>query len=387
MTLKDVQEIHGAGLISEDQRERIVAHFKLNHPERNRFLTVLVALGGVLASTGVILVISSNWDAIPGWFKIFAGAALMCGAHFLGWRLRSLRQTHPKVGEALHFLGAGLFLANIALIGQVYNLSSRTPNALLFWLVGIVPLAWILRSVAVHVLSMIALFIWLGAELNATDGWFYFGNHASQFGIFAAVGLLIYGCGLALRKSSYSNFSEASEVFGLVAIHLGLWPLVVVRSTEPSSTPLFLMAAPALVGLGLIAAFTRGLDGLSKQWRNVWLVVLTGWITLSAAFCVSAFGSSPFDIFGHMTAGQGIASILLVAGCIMQMRVAEELRAPWMVNLAIITTGFCIIVTFGLLIGSMLNTGLVFLVGGAGILGLGFWLEKKRRAVIQRMSA
>ena len=52
------------------------------------------------------------------------------------------------------------------------------------------------------------------------------------------------------------------------------------------------------------------------------------------------------------TALIALAALLLMAGCIVQMRVAEELRSPWMVNLAIVTMGYCIITTFGLLIGS-----------------------------------
>lgn len=386
MTLKDVQEIYGAGLISDEQRSRIVEHFRLEQPH-NRFLAVLVTLGGVLLVTGAILIISANWAAIPGLAKIFGGAALMVGAHFAGWRLRSVSKSHPKVGEAWHFVGAGLFLANIALVGQVYNLSSRTPNALLFWLVGIAPLAWILRSKAVHVLSLIALFIWLGTEINASDGWFYFNDHVNQFGIFAAVGLLLYGCGLAFRQGAFSEFSGVTEVFGLTAMHLGLWPMLMIHYNEPSTMALILICAPALVGLALVAHFSRRVTELSAQWRNVWLGVMAAWITMAAVFAMTAFHFDSYNLAGTMRLGEAIASLALITGCIVQMRVAEELRAPWMVNIAIITTGYCIIVTFGMLIGSMMNTGLIFLVGGAGILGLGFWLEKKRRAVIQRMRA
>ena len=63
------------------------------------------------------------------------------GAHYgLGaWLSRSDR--HPALSEVCHLLGSGMFLANIALIGQVYHLSSRPPNAILLWLAGIIPRA------------------------------------------------------------------------------------------------------------------------------------------------------------------------------------------------------------------------------------------------------
>jgi hypothetical protein len=385
MKLKDIQEIHEAGLISEDQRRSIIDHFHLEHP-RNRFLKVLVTLGGTLVLTGIILVISANWDAIPGWLKIAAGALLMMAAHFTGWKLRCPKE-YSKLSEVFHFIGAGLFLANIALVGQVYHLSSRTPNALLLWLIGIIPLVWILRSVAIHVLTLGGLLVWLGTEINSRDGWFHFAENLNQFGVYGGVGLLLYGCGLKLKRTSYHQLALPTEIIGMASLHFGLWPLVTIGNTHESPSALLLMLVPAVAGLGLIAAQLRHLPDLTAQWRRCWLAVLAGWITVAAFWMLLDFGERGYLLFGHMGVGQAFASIALVTGCIVQMRVAEDLRAPWLVNLAIVTTGYCIILTFALLVGSMMNTGLIFLVGGAGILGLGYWLEKKRRAVILRMKA
>lgn len=383
MNLKDAQQIREAGLISDEQLQQIIGHFQLEHP-RNRFLKILVGIGGVLILTGIILVISANWAAIPGLVKIAAGIALMIGAHFAGWKLSATRE-YSKHAEIAHFVGAGLFLANIALVGQVYHLSSRTPNALLIWLIGIIPLVFILRSVAVHVLALGGLFVWLGMEMNANDGWFQFARRSGELGVYAGVGLLLCGCGLTLKRTSFSKLALPTELIGMLALHLGLWPLVAGFYKISGSTHI-LMLAPAIAGLALAAAHLRHNSDLPAQWRNLWLAVLAGWIALPAVWRFFDFGNYN-NFFGDMTAAQAITSIGLVAGCIVQMRVAEDLRAPWMVNLAIVTIGYCIIVTFGLLIGSMMNTGLIFLVGGIGILGLGFWLEKKRRAVILRMKA
>src|SRR4051812_29632594 len=115
MKLSDIQEIHDAGLISEEQRRNIIDHFRLEHPQ-NRFLAILVTLGGVSVLVGVILVISANWNSIPGAAKITTGALLMCAAHFMGWKLRGAGETPSKLSEVFHFIGAGMFLANIALV-------------------------------------------------------------------------------------------------------------------------------------------------------------------------------------------------------------------------------------------------------------------------------
>jgi uncharacterized membrane protein len=386
MNLKDVQEIYGAGLISDDQRQKIIDHFHLDHPH-NRFLVILLAIGGALVLTGIILVISANWDAIPGLAKIAVGALLMAGAHRVGWHFRGTNQTYPRLGGVFHFLGAGLFLANIALVGQVYHLSSRPPNAVLLWLAGIIPLVWILRSVSIHVLTLGGLLVWLAMEINAPGGWLHFASHASQLGIFTGVGALLYGCGLALKRATYQPLALPTQLFGMLTLHFSLWPVIVAGSDLASGPALACMAAPALVGLALIATETRRIPELTAQWRNTWLAVITGWLVIAALWMFLDFHSETFILLGHMSVGQAFAAILLVAGSLVQMRIAEELRAPWLVNIAILTTGYAIVVTFGMLIGSMMNTGLIFLVGGAGILGLGFLLEKKRRAVIERMKA
>jgi uncharacterized membrane protein len=72
----------------------------------------------------------------------------MLGAHGGGWYLREVNGQYRKNGEALHLVGSGLFLGNIALIGQMYHLSARPPNAFLLWWAGIAALPWLLRSKA-----------------------------------------------------------------------------------------------------------------------------------------------------------------------------------------------------------------------------------------------
>lgn len=380
MNRNDVQKLCADGFISEDQQNRIIEHYKLGCPQ-NRFLTIMLAIGGALVLTGIILVISANWDAIPGLVKVFSGAALMIASHAIGWKLA---QKSPRSADVFHFLGAGLFLANIALVGQVYHLSARAPNTMLLWLAGIVPLVFLLRSVSIHVLALGGLFVWLAMEINKADGYFHFASHITQFGIYAALGLLLYGWGLRLKRTSFSNLSEATQVTGMTAFHLGLWPTL-INGTEISAAPtLLMMAIPAAVGVCLVASELRRNSNLPAQWRYAWLVVFGGWLICAALWMTMDFNDR---IFGNMGIMATVTAIFLIVGSIVQMRVAEELREPWLVNLAIITTGYSIIVTFGLLIGSMMNTGLIFLVGGAGILGLAFWLEKKRRAVLQRIQA
>jgi uncharacterized membrane protein len=172
MKYADIQKLHEAGLITDEQRQNIIAHYDLKE-EGGKFLAIVSMIGAVLITAGIILLISANWNAIPRGLKIAMGVALMLGAHGAGWWLREVHGKYRKTGEALHLVGAGLFLANIALLGQIYNLSSRLPNAFLLWWAGLAALPWILRSKALHILSLLAFGLWFGLEVNERSSWFF----------------------------------------------------------------------------------------------------------------------------------------------------------------------------------------------------------------------
>src|SRR5437763_16248732 len=127
MKYSDIEKIKGAGLITSEQQRQIVEHFKLKE-ESSRALTIFSFVGALLVVCGLILLGGAHWDQIPRGIKIATGLALMLGAHGAGWFLREVQGIYKKSGEALHLIGSGLFLGNIALVGQIYHLSSRPPN-------------------------------------------------------------------------------------------------------------------------------------------------------------------------------------------------------------------------------------------------------------------
>ena len=118
-----------------------------------------------------------------------------------GWWLREVHGKYPKTGEALQLTGSLLFLANIALVGQIYHLESRTPNAFLLWFLGIAALPWLLHSKAQLVLNVLAFSLWFGCEINQRDSLIYLGNE-SQILAYALLGLNFLGVGLLLRRTS-----------------------------------------------------------------------------------------------------------------------------------------------------------------------------------------
>ena len=206
----DVQKLREAGLITDEQRQKIIERFQLKEDSGGNFLAIISIVGAVLIAAGIALLISAHWNEIPHGVKIAAGLLLMLGFHAGGWWLREGQGKYRKTGEALHFVGSCLFLANIALIGQIYNIVSRPPNAFLLWWIGIAALPWLLRSKSQHVLLLLAFGIWFGLEVNERGGWIYCESER-QILLYALLGLVYLGAGYCLRRGTFSGFAEVTE--------------------------------------------------------------------------------------------------------------------------------------------------------------------------------
>ena len=389
MKLADIEKLQQGGFITEDQRKAIVAHFRLDQ-ESNRILHILSLLGGLLVAGGIVLLFASNWDAIGGGVKIAGGLALMLGTHAAGWWLRRADR-HPVVAEGLHLIGSGMLLANIALIGQVYNLSSRPPNALLAWWLGIAALPWILRSKPQMILFLCAFGVWLGFEMNERDSWIYFDGDGRQLVVLAICGLAIAGLGLCLRRGPVPEFGSITEKFGLLLLHLGAFPTAIsgfysFGSVAPSAWPL--VSAISLVAVVLLAiGLKRAEDFADANWRWIWGMGLFGVLGLGwAGLLVQREG----HFWGRNDGNYGphwIALPLLFGFCLLQAQVGMVRRSAWLVNVALVFLGIYVVTAYFELFGTMAFTGLVFVLGGVLLITLAVVLERQRRRLLRRMQA
>lgn len=388
MKYADIQKLHEASLITDEQRQNIIIHFDLKE-EGGKFLAIVSMIGAALVTAGIILLISANWNEIPRGAKIATGIILMLGAHGAGWWLREARGDYRKTGEALHLVGAGLFLGNIALLGQIYNLVSRPPNAILLWWAGIAALPWILRSQALHILSLLAFGLWFGLEINERGSWFYFGNSENQILLYALLGLVYLGAGYALRRTRYAEFSGPTEQIGLLGFLAFAYPLTWGIFGHTYYADKQMVAAwvfPAMCGAAVAGcAFgVSTLTGLTRQWRWTWALTLAGAVALLAGQMYFA-PEQRWDYGWHDFGYHWIAAIGLFVFCLLQIQVGIQERAPFMVNLGIAFIALDIIATYIRLIGSMARTGLMFLISGVFLIVFGIYLEKKRRRLMAQI--
>jgi uncharacterized membrane protein len=384
MKLSDVEKIREAGLITQEQQEQIVQHFKL-HEESSKLLAIISIVGGVLVTCGIALLIAANWNEIARGVKIAAGIVLMLGAHAGGWQLRE-RKGYPKTGEALHLVGSGLFLANIALIGQIYHISTRPPNAFLLWWTGIAALPWLLRSKAQHVLALLAFGIWFGFEVNQEGSPIYFGEDEYQILLNSLLGLVFVGAGYCLRRTGYADFASSTQKLGSLVFLSFFFPLTwneLYRQhwREVPTSP-WILPVLAAVAVLLLAAGIK-FSKLLPEWKWTWGLALLAMIGVIAG--ANYLGLSEEPVARGKLGYHSFAAVALFIFCLLQIQVGLQERSPYLVNLAVAFIALDIFATYLTLFGSMGQTGLVFLGGGVFLILFGIYLEKKRRALMLRI--
>lgn len=373
------------GLVTAAQRDAILARHPMPASGANRFLAILAGIGGSLLVVGVSLVIKSNWEQLGDWLKIGGLLVLLTGAYTLGWRLKISPGHYPKTGDACLMAGAVFFLLGIALVSQIFHLDSRPANGVLLWWAGIVALPWITRAKGMQLVSVVAGLTWLGMELAADDSWLRLANESvssreeyqyAAIGVLAGLALLLFGLGLHGGRHGY--FAGLHEKAGLLLTSWSLYFLGFTWSAHEWSLHRLggAQLAPVLA-VSLLAAAAAAWAWL----RNYRELKFLGWALLPAL--VPAFahllGLDLLDS-GWLWGGLACLSLFLLNLGMIRAGLATG-RESW-INLGMAFIALNIVTRYFLLFGSMLEGGVFFIVTGLLVLGLGWYLERKRRALV-----
>jgi len=392
MKYADIQKLRDAGFITDEQGQKIIGHFQLKENGGGKFLAIVSIIGAVLIAAGITLLIAAHWNEIPRGIKIAAGLLLMLGFHAGGWWLREVQGKYRKTGEVLHLIGSCLFLANIALIGQIYNIVSRPPNTFLLWGVGIAALPWLLRSAAQFALLLLAIGIWFGLEVNERGSLIYCESDR-QVLLYALLGLVYLGAGYCFRLTKFSEFAEVTEKLGLLAFLIFIYPLTWKDFFGWENPEMHQWFFPALGVLALLLLMPgiKNLAALTRQWRWTWFAALLGMMVFMGTVW---FGCWQLDHAGesrHYFWGESwsylVGSLALFIFCLLQIQIGIQERAPFLVNLGVVFIALDILAAYCDLFGSMARTGVMFLISGIFLIVFGVYLEKKRRALIKQIKS
>ena len=150
-----------AGLIDAALYDKLSAQYQFDGLEteaRNRFISILMVLGGILLGLGVITFVAANWQAWPRSVKVVLLLSLFVGINATGfylWRRPITQSRYQRLGHGLLIFGALILGANLALMSQMFHQSGPAYHLFLVWGLGVVVMSYSLRLASLGVLSLI----------------------------------------------------------------------------------------------------------------------------------------------------------------------------------------------------------------------------------------
>lgn len=139
MSARKIAEWHDAGLIDAATRDRLIAHEAAH--ARPLVLWAVYGIGALAIGLGLVSVVASNWEDIPGLLRLSVHLALIAGLlGVLFTREERLAAQSPWAVEGLVFITAALGLTFFGHLGQVYQTSSPLWQPLAVWLALFAPL-------------------------------------------------------------------------------------------------------------------------------------------------------------------------------------------------------------------------------------------------------
>lgn len=364
---------------------------------RSKIVAVFTVLAAVLIGVGVILVMSANWEQIPRFVRLAILMAATLGFYYFGYRLAYDRRTYPIAGAALLLIGALIWGASIFLISQMYHLGGGEggeATGALYWFIGVLPLAYILRSRLQLGLALLIGTTWL---MLAQSSVFDSSYGRIIFPRFLAVGALLYALGLAHDAwEPMRTHAGVLKTFGVIYALITTYFLSFRwfwetygwygrSSTRPSEALWF-----ALAGVAIVLAALSATRYLMPSRRDA-TAVAEGLCTaaLGAIAAVTIVLATSF-LFAHQQHGyhQGPTGLPVAFNLIL---LALELgvvslgwyrHQPGWINLGLVMFGIQVVTRYFDIFGSLISGGLFFIGIGVVLLVCGFALEKARRRLV-----
>jgi uncharacterized membrane protein len=133
----------GKGLLTEQTAGSLLQEYD-KRPASFSLGNVLMILAGILLAAAILLVVASNWEAIPRFVRMFFILALIWAVH-LGAAGMLVRGAIASA-NALLVIGTLSFGGAISLVGQMYHLSGDEQTVMYLWFALAVISAVLFRS-------------------------------------------------------------------------------------------------------------------------------------------------------------------------------------------------------------------------------------------------
>jgi uncharacterized membrane protein len=383
-----------SGLISDEQSESII-NFEAapEDPIRlgvrfSRLIVVLSTLGAILIGSGVISFVAANWQGIPAIAKLVFLIVGQTATYLVAYQFQFVRG-YPRVGGAIMFAGAAWFGANVFLVAQIYHLSTDNPDLLIWWFIGVLPLAYIARSKAITVMA-VGIFV-VGISWKAASQTDDAVSGLLVTSILLFVGVAIYSVGLAHMQRASAKFFAAPYMVGgallaIIVTYMFTFAGFVNDYERNSALENFEVSSGYIALAAVVSAITivslmvanwklgRSEKRLSFRLAEPAIIILTiigGWFMAIHMFESAA----PYVILFNLLL------VIQIFG-IIGLGVINKREA--FVNIGIVFFVIDLSTRYIELTVDMLGTSLAFIIGGLLLLGVGYSMERARRRLLRQ---
>ncbi|OAI43394.1 hypothetical protein AYO41_01890 [Verrucomicrobia bacterium SCGC AG-212-E04] len=314
------------GVIQPDQGATILARYPAADGP-GKLMAIFISVGVVLILGGIALVIASNWEHLPATAKMAGLLLLLAAVGVVGIEAKS-RAWARAWWDGAFTAASVLPLLGLALVSQIFHVTGKATGLFLGWVLLIFLVPWLTRSVG-------AFFIFLVALFCLQQAWLY--DYMRHW----------LGSDGRYWNDEFAMQTLAAAIFGLACAGLSrVW----LRLGESAQA-----AAGEYVGVLVffIAAYTYGIWPQPFDTRTAWPFV---WLTVF------------------------VFALLLIYRAV---RLGDRRHQ---LNLGFVIIGLVIMSTYIRLVGTMMNTALIFLSGGVLLLACAFGLAIWRRRLVSRQA-
>jgi uncharacterized membrane protein len=384
---REIEKWQKEGLIQESQAQKIIGKYLAFREEKKivttqaKIVKIFSIFGAILIGIGVILYIGANWGKLPSWLVTILLLLATLGVYFEGWWLKYKKKTHPKIGEALIFLGSLLFGANLILNTQLYHIRIEYSNLILVWALAILPIAYLDKSSLILALSSILTLSWgifsfysLQEERFSREFYFPPQYYLSLFFILAMIVPLAYKL-----KSIKVQSLNLTEIFIWLGFKATLDWFKEGENIMVSLCYFFL----------LIGVLTFFLGEIHRHWKKYLnfkeIYYRFGLIMILLTSFILTFPQI-YEIGWRKTSFEAVFfNFVLFAEICGAIYFGIQKREEFYVNLATLFFALLIFARYFSLTWTLQARAFIFILGGILLILGSYWIDKMRRKILEKI--
>jgi len=389
-----IEEWVREGLLTQSQHEKILEYEKNRHRagKPQWVLYGFLILGICIVGIGLISLIAANWEKIPGGAKIAADFIVLCAVAFGVYMLDRAEGGWSDIFfDALSAFFILLCMASIGLVSQVFHTGGQLYQALLFWLIIVLPLT--LRGKKYFLFHLWAAgFLTMLVAWSSADSSLYDQRHAFVLFFLTLPFFLLFIVHLLFLAAKTGKARWAERFGGAFIFWLMVSFIVMLFFVELSFLTSHFEADAGLLPFIILYAcivaslvFTLFSSFFTKKEKIIVFIL----IAVFTIYCLPLIKDGEYSLWLNSIVPHSDSEIIeKIAGPVFSIPATMLLCMLFIMrdqrrlfNIGMIAVGLRFLIIYFQVLGDLATTALGLIVTGAAIVGISFLWFKKRSTV------